>query len=171
MIDKVTVHRYAVLVCAKMHPIRLNIYQTVTLLQDKNIRNNFRSGITLKGVVRQTNCTEQVSSLCDILTDCGVFLIHCAFARYECHNAARSQFVEGLCKEVVVDQELVLVVPLIRDFEISKRHVADNRIKETVREICFFKALCCNRSLLIKLLCDTCRYGVKLNTVDFTLAH
>ena len=171
MLYKVAVHRNAVLVCAEMHPIRLNIYNAVTLLQNENIRNDFRSGITLEGVIRQTDSAEQVGSLCDILADCGIFLVHCSFARNECHNAARSEFIKGLCKEVVVDQELVLVVSLVGNFEIPERHIAHNGVKEAVGEICFFKALCGNRGFLIKLLCDTRRNSIKLYAVNLALLH
>ena len=171
MLYKVAVHRNAVLVCAEMHPVRLNIYNAVTLLQDENIRNDFRSGVALKGVIRQTDSAEQVGSLCDILSDCGIFLVHRPFARNKCHNAARSKFIKGLCKEVVVDQELVLVISLVGNFEIPERHIAHNGVKEAVGEICFLKALCGNRGLLIELLCDTRRNGIKLNAIDFTLAH
>ena len=132
MLYKVAVHRNAVLVCAEMHPVRLNIYNAVTLLQDENIRNDFRSGVALKGVIRQTDSAEQVGSLCDILSDCGIFLVHRSFARNKCHNAARSKFIKGLCKEVVVDQELVLVISLVGNFEIPKRHITHNGVKEAV---------------------------------------
>ena len=132
MLYKVAVHRNAVLVCAEMHPVRLNIYNAVTLLQDENIRNDFRSGVALKGVIRQTDSAEQVGSLCDILSDCGIFLVHRSFARDERHNAARSKFIKGLCEKVVVDQELVLVIPLVGNFEIPKRHITHNGVKEAV---------------------------------------
>ena len=70
-----------------------------------------------------------------------------------------------------MDQELVLVISLVGNFEIPERHIAHNGIKEAVGEICFLKALCGNRGFLIKLLCDTRRNGIKLNAIDFTLAH
>ena len=149
MLNKVAVHQDTVFIRAELYPIRLYIHNAVTLLQNQNIRNDLRSGVTLKGVVRQTDSTKQVGSLCNILTNCGIFLVHRSFARDERHNTARSEFIKGLCKEVVVDQELVLVVSLVRNFEIPERHIAHNGIKEAVREICFLKALCGDRGLLI----------------------
>ena len=43
----------------------------------------------------------------------------------------------------------MLVVPLVRDFEIPERHITHNRIKEAVGEVGFLKALCGDRGLLI----------------------
>ena len=118
-------------------------------MQNKNVRNDFRPGISLKGVVRQTDSAKQVSSLSNILADSGVFLVHCAFARNERHYAARTELVQGFCKEIIVDEEFMLVVPLVRDFEIPERHITHNRIKEAVGEVGFLKALCGDRGLLI----------------------
>ena len=73
-----------------MYPLRLKVDNAVTLLQNQNVRNNFRSGIALKGIVRQSNCAKQIRSLCDIFSDSGIFLIHRAFAGNQRHNTARS---------------------------------------------------------------------------------
>ena len=149
MLNKIAVHQDAVFIRAELYPIRLYIHNAVTLLQNKNVRNDFRPGISLKGVVRQTDSTKQVGSLSNILADSGIFLVHCAFARDERHNTARSEFIKGLCKEVVVDQELVLVVTLVRNLEIPEGYIPHNGIKEAVGEVGFLKALCGDRGLLI----------------------
>ena len=43
----------------------------------------------------------------------------------------------------------MLVVPLVRDFEIPKGHITHNGIKEAVGKVGFLKALCGDRGLLI----------------------
>ena len=48
-----------------------------------------------------------------------------------------------------MDEELVLVVTLVRDFEIPEGYIPHNGIEEAVGEICFLKALCGDRGLLI----------------------
>ena len=149
MLNKVPVHQDTVFICAELYPIRLYIHNAVTLLQNKNVRNDLRSGVTLKGVVRQTDSTKQVSSLSNILSDSGVFLIHRSLAGEERHYAARTELVQGFGEEVVVNEELVLVVTLVRNLEIPEGYIPHNGIKEAVREICFLKALCGNRGLLI----------------------
>ena len=149
MLNKVAVHQDTVFICAELYPIRLYIHNAVTLLQNKNVRNDFRPGISLKGVVRQTDSTKQVGSLSNILSDSGVFLIHRALAGDERHYAARTELVQGFGEEVVVNEELVLVVSLVRNLEIPEGYIPHNGIKEAVREICFLKALCGDRGLLI----------------------
>ena len=93
MIDKVGVHLHAVFIGVQMYPFRLKVNEPVPFLQDQNIRNDLRSGVSLKGVVGQTNSAEQVGSLCDILSHSGIFLIHCAFARDKRHHATRSELI------------------------------------------------------------------------------
>ena len=43
----------------------------------------------------------------------------------------------------------MLVVSLVRNLEIPEGYIPHNGIKEAVREICFLKALCGDRGLLI----------------------
>lgn len=42
------------------------------------------------------------------------------------------QLVEDTGKEIVMDQEIVLVVSLVRNLELTERHIADRSIKEAV---------------------------------------
>ena len=149
MLNKVAVHQDTVFIRAELHPIRLYIHNAITLLQNKNVRNDLRSGVTLKGVVRQTDSTKQVGSLSNILSDSGVLLVHRSLAGDESHYAARTELVQGFGEEVVVDEELVLVVTLVRNLEIPEGYIPHNGIKEAVGEVGFLKALCGNRGLLI----------------------
>ena len=118
-------------------------------MQNKNVRNDLRSGVTLKGVVRQTDSTKQVGSLSNILADSGGFLVHRSLAGDKSHYAARTEFIQGLGEEEVVDEEFMLVVTLVGNFEITKRYITYNGIKEAVGEVGFLKALCGDRGLLI----------------------
>ena len=65
-------------------------------------------------------------SLSNILSDSGVFLIHRSLAGDESHYAARTELVQGLGEEVVVNEELVLVVTLVRNFEIPEGYIPHN---------------------------------------------
>ena len=58
-----------------MHPIGLNIHQSVTLLEEDNVRCDLRAGSGLEGIIRQPDSAEQVGSLRDILSNIGIFLI------------------------------------------------------------------------------------------------
>ena len=146
---EVTVHFDAVLGGVELYPLRFDVDDPVPLLQDENVRNDLRPGISLKGVVRQTDSTKQVGSLSNILSDSGVFLIHRSLAGDERHYAARTELVQGLDEEVVVNEKLVLVVTLVRNLEIPEGYISHNGIKEAVGEVGFLKALCGDRGLLI----------------------
>ena len=149
MLNKVAVHQDTVFIRAELYPIRLYIHNAVTLLQNKNVRNDLRSGVTLEGIIRQTDSADEVSSLGNILTDGGVFLIHRSLAGGESHYAARTELVQGFGEEVVVNEELVFIVTLVRNLEIPEGYIPHNGIKEAVGEVGFLKALCGNRGLLI----------------------
>ena len=72
---EIGVHPDAIGVGGQMHPIGLNVNQTVSLLEEDNVRSNLRSGSGLEGIIRQPDSTEEVSSLRNILSDIGVFLV------------------------------------------------------------------------------------------------
>ena len=73
-----------------MNPIRLNIYEPVSLLQKQNIGYNLCSGIAFEGVIRKSDCSEKLRPLCDIFSDIGVFLVHSSFACHKSHHTAGS---------------------------------------------------------------------------------
>ena len=75
VVHKIGVHPDAIGVGGQMHPIGLNIHQSVTLLEEDNVRCDLCAGSGLEGVVRQSDTAEQVGSLGNILSDIGVFLI------------------------------------------------------------------------------------------------
>ena len=79
IIHEIGVHLDAVFIGCKVYPFGFNINQPVTLLEEDNIRSDFCTGSGLEGIIRQTDCSEKVSSLRDILTDSRVLLIHRSF--------------------------------------------------------------------------------------------
>ena len=52
-----------------------NIHQSVTLLEEDNVRCDLCAGSGLEGIIRQPDSAEQVGSLRDILSNIGIFLI------------------------------------------------------------------------------------------------
>ena len=64
-----------------------------------------------------------------------------------------------------MDQEIVLVVSLVRNLELTERHIADRSVEEAVRKIGFLKALHGNTGVLIELSCDSPGNTVELNTI------
>ena len=70
-----------------------------------------------------------------------------------------------------MDQEIVLVVSLVRDLELTERHIAYRRIEETVWKIGFLKSLHGNTGVLIELSCYPAGNTVELNTVKLCGVH
>ena len=75
VVHKIGVHPDAIGVGGQMHPIGLNIHQSVTLLEEDNVRCDLCAGSGLEGIIRQPDSAEQVGSLGNILSDIGIFLI------------------------------------------------------------------------------------------------
>ena len=76
VIDKVAVHLDTVFIGIQVYPIRFNVNDTVTLLENENIGNDLGSCVALKSVVRQTDRSEKLRALCDILPHGRTFFIH-----------------------------------------------------------------------------------------------
>lgn len=64
--------------------------------------------------------------------------IHRAGGSDERHNAADTQFIYRLGKEVIVNLKMQLIIPAVADLILSKRHIADGKVKEVVRQVGFF---------------------------------
>ena len=92
----------------------------VAFLQEDNVAGDFCTGISLEGVVRQADGSNQVGTLGQIFAYSRIFLIHRAFAGDKGHDTARTHLIQRLPKEIVMDKPVVLVVPLIYHFEIPK---------------------------------------------------
>ena len=171
VIHEILVHLIAVGVGVQMHPRRLNVHHAIPLLQENDVGGHFRAGSALEGIIGQANGTQQVCPLCDILSHGWVFLVHGALGSDECHNTTGTNPVQGSGKEVVVDQEIVLVVLPVGDFELTERNIADSRVKEAVGQLSLFKSLHCNGGFLIQLLGDPSGDTVQFHTVQLRLRH
>ena len=154
MLRKILVDGVAFRRFAKVYPVCPLHRCTVTLLQEQNVSNHARVGIALERIVRQTNRTDQISTVGKILTDRGILLIHRTAGRYHRYHTARTHKVKALGDKIIVDEEIVAIIPLVRYFVIAERYVAHNTVKKAVRELHRFKALHCNLVFLVQLLCN-----------------
>ncbi len=121
----------------------------------------------LEGVVRQADSANQIGALGQIFADGRVFLVHGSLAGNKSNNPSGPHLVQRLPKEIVVDEPVVLVVPLIYHLEIPKGDVAHRYIKEAVGHLPLFKAVHGNAGILVKLLGDSAADTVQLHTVGF----
>ena len=124
-------------------------------MQEQDIRSDLRAGGTLEGIVGQTNGSQKVSSLGDILADGGVLLVHCSLGGDESDDTAGTNLIQGAGKKVIVDQEIVFVIPLVGYLELAEGDIADGSIEEAVGQIGLFIALNGDAGFLVELLGDT----------------
>ena len=68
----------------------------------------------------------------EVFPHSGIFLVHGALGGNEGHNAAGTNLVQGSGEEVVVDQEIVLVILFVGDFELTEGNITDSCIEEAV---------------------------------------
>ena len=139
----------------------------VALLQENDVAGHFRSGVPLEGVIRQADGPNEIGALGQVFADGGVFLIQSSLAGYERHNTARPHLVQRFAKEIVVDQPVVLVVPLIQHLEIPKGDVAHGHIKKAVGHLYGFKAVYGNAGVLVKLPRNPPGNGIQLYAIGF----
>ena len=166
LVDGVSLRRFA-----KVYPVSPLHRCTITLLQEQNVRNHAGISIALKRIVRQTNRTYQIGAVGKVLTDRGILLIHRTAGRYHRHHTARTHKVKALGNKIIMDKEIVAVIPLVRHLIIAERYVAHNTVKEAVRELHRFKALHRNFVFLVQLLSNAARNAVQLHTVHPNLLH
>ena len=171
MLDKILVHLNAVFVFSEVAPIGIALYHAVALLQKYNIRDCFRSRRRLKGRIRQADCAEKVCTGGDIPSDGRVLLIQRPLARNKGNDTSGTHLVKRFGEKIIVNEEVVPVIPLILHLELPERDIADCDIKETVRVCGVFKSRDQDILPLIQLLCDTTGDAVKLHTVKAGFAH
>ena len=125
VVYEILVDGKAVLGLAKLHPVRLNIRRTVTLLQKDNVTDNICACVGTERIIWQTDCTQQIGTLCHVLAGGAVLAVHGVAAGDKCHNTAGPHLVDGFREEIIVDAEVQLVIRFVVDFVIAKRYVAD----------------------------------------------
>ena len=128
VVYEILVDGKAVLSLAKLHPVRLNIRRAVTLLQKDNVADNIGTSIGTESIIRQTDRTQQIGTLCHVLAGGAVLAVHGVAAGDERHYAARTHLVDGFRKEIIVDRESQLVVRLIVDSILAERYVSHRQI-------------------------------------------
>ena len=160
----------AVLGLAKLHPVWLMVDRTVTLLQKNNVRNNIGTSIGAESVVGQTDGTQQIGSLCNVLAGSAVLAVHGVAAGNERHDAARTHLVDGLGEKVVVNRKSQLVVRLVVDFILTERHIAHRQIVE-ITAVGSLKTGNGNVCLRIQFFRNTPGDAVQFHAVQAAVLH
>ena len=170
MVHKILVDGKAVLRFSKLYPVRLMVDGAVTLLQKDNVADNICASVGTERIIRQTDGTQQIGTLCHVLAGGAVLAVHGVAAGDERHHAARTHLVNGFCKEIIVDTESQLVVRLIVDFVLTERHVAHRQIVE-ITAVGGLKACHGNVSLRIQHLGNAPGNAVQFYAVQAAVCH
>ena len=171
VVDEVAVHLDAVLVGGKVHPFGFYIHHSFPFLQEQNVRHDLRTGGALKGVVGQADGPQQLCSLRDVFSCAGGALVHSVAGGHNGDDAARSDLIQCLGDEILVDGEIQPVIAFVRHMKLAERHIADGYIEKVIREDGLLIALHRNTAFLIKLSGDASGEIVQLHAVELAAAH
>ena len=166
MVDEILVQRDSVFCFSNVYPRCVLLQDSAAFLQKQNVGGNFRTGIALERGVGQAYCADQVTPGGKILAHVLGLFIQCTGGGNERHNAADTQFIYRLGKEVIVNLKMQLIIPAVADLILSKRHIADGKVKEVVRQVGFFIPCNLDFCFLVKLLRDTAGQAIQLHAIQ-----
>ncbi len=98
------------------------------LAQEDDVGGDHRSGVLHERIARQADRTNEVCPVGEVFPRAGIQLVHGAGAGDERQQAARSDGIERLGKEIIVKQEALLVLWIALDRHVSKRRIADYEV-------------------------------------------
>ena len=168
VVCEILVDGKAALGLAKLHPVRLMVNGAVTLLQKDNVADNIRAGIGAKRIIRQTDSTQQVSTLCHVLASGAVLAVHGVARCDKGNDTARTHLVDGLGEKIVVDAKAKFVVRLVVDLVLTKGHVAHSEVIK-ITAVGGFKSGNGNVSLRVQFFRNAPSDAVQLHAVQPTV--
>ena len=171
MIDEVLIHPNAVFF-ADIEPLSLRLSdESFALLQENDVRSNFRACIFCKCIIRQTNRAQKFGTLRQIFAHLCIFFIQRAFGSNKGDHTVWADFVQGFGEKVIVNEEIFLVVALVLHFKLPERHIADHSVEKVIRKIRALKALDLDIRLLVKHPGNAPAYFVQFHAVKTACAH
>ena len=170
VVDKIPVDGKPVLRLSGLGPFRHDVQRAIPLLEKDDVGYHLGTGILFERVIRQTDSSQQLSTLGKIPAHGGILGVHRIAAGDKGHHAAGTHLVECFGEKVVVDAEIQLVVGFVVDLILTERYIADGKVKE-VTPVGGLKAAYCDVRLGIELLCDAPGNRVQLHAVQTAVSH
>ena len=143
------------------------IYFLFTLTKKQNVRYNFRICRLFERRVRKPYRAYKFGTVCKVFTDGRILLVHRAFTCDNRHKPVRLYLVDTLCKKIIVNVEVILVIIGIENGITAERNVCNHKVERIVLKRCFFKAFNLNLRLRIQFRCDFTRNLIEFDTVKF----
>ena len=166
VVNEILVQRDSVFCFSNVYPRCVLLQDSAAFLQKQNVGGHFRTGIALERGIGQAYRANQVTPRGKILSNILGFLIQRTGSGDERHNAANTQFIYRLGKEVIVNLKMQLIIPAVADLILSKRHIADGKVKEVVWQVGFFIACNLDFCFLVKLLRNAPGQAIQLHAVQ-----
>ena len=164
MVDKIPVDGKPVLRLSGLGPFRHDVQRAVPLLEEDDVRYHLGTGILFERVIRQTDRSQQLGTLGKIAAHGGILGIHGIAGGHKSYHTAGTHLIQCFGEKVIMNVEIQLVVGFVIDLILTKRHIADGKVKE-VPPVSGLKAAYCDVRLGIELLCDAPGNRVQLHTV------
>ena len=170
IVEEIPIDGKTILVFPKGNPLWFINNGPVPLLEEQDIRDHFRTSVGFEGIVGKPDSTQQLSPLCNIFSDSVVLGIHRIAAGDKSHNAAGTQLLQALCKEVVVDGKAQLIKSRVIYTILTKGNIADCQVVEILLAG-LLKAGDCDVCMGIQLLGDSPRETVQLHAIEAAVLH
>ena len=171
MLFIVTVDRDTVSRFAQLYPIRKLLRGRVPLLQEQDVGRDLCVGGFGKSAAGQSHRTQQVGPLSQIFPHRRILFVHGALGGNKRHDAPGSYLVQRFGKEIIVDQEGVLLIARVRQAIVAKGDIANGQVYGVVRQIDVLKAADGDIGLWIKLFGDAPGDAVQLYAVKLCVPH
>ena len=170
VVDKIPVDGKPILRLSGLRPLWCNVQRTVPLLEKDDVRYNLGTGILFERVIRQTDRSQQLGTLGKIAAHGGILGIHGIAGGHKSYHTAGTHLIQCFGEKVIMNVEIQLVVGFVTDLILTKRHIADGKVKE-VPPVSGLKAAYCDVRLGIELLCDAPGNRVQLHAVQTAVSH
>ena len=170
VVDKIPVDGKPILRLSGLSPFRHDVQRTVPLLEKDDVRHHLGTGILFERIIGQTDSSQQFSTLGKIAAHSGILGVHGIAGGHKSHHTAGTHLIQCFGEKVIMNVEIQLVVDFVIDLILTKRHIADGKVKE-VTPVSGLKAAYCDVRLGIELLCDTPGNRVQLHTVQTAVSH
>ena len=170
VVDKIPVDGKPVLRLSGLSPFRHDVQRAVPLLEEDDVRYHLGTGILFERVIRQTDSSQQLSTLGKIAAHGGILGVHGISGGHKSYHTAGTHLIQCFGKKIVMNTEIQLVVGFVVDLILTERHIADGKVKE-VTTVCGLKAAYCDVRLGIELLCDAPGNRVQLHAVQMAVSH
>ena len=115
VVDKIPVDGKAVLRLSGLGPLWCNVQQAVPLLEEDDVRYHLGTGILFERVIRQTDRSQQLSTLGKISAHGGILGVNGISRGHKCYHTAGTHLVQCFDKKIVMNTEIQLVVGFVGD--------------------------------------------------------